>query len=502
MASLVRAWPALLSAALMFAAFPPFNLSLLVFVALAPWFVSLRKTTGWGAFRSGYIFGFVFLAFAMSWLQPLAFRWTGVTALSLVPAILAPLIGGFYFSLLAWLIRYCWLRNWPWMIPVVWSGIEVFRSYCPGLAFPWGLLGTPLWSFPALIQLAWFGTIYLVSGWLAVSNVFVAQLLAGEKFLVVRYYVIAFAFLTFLSISRFSNKPIGAKTAITVGQLGLDLAFGDKEETQRKLGPTVEQLHAAAGLQGSQLLVLPEGLLRGNTGFPPRVPFSVQGGPPMLFGGQRGAGPTYQSAFAYDGAWKYADKTRLVVFGEYVPGRDYMPFLTEFKLPTGDLTPGEKVSSVEVGGIRVGPLLCFEGLFPDVAIAQARNDVQLLAIMSLDDWYFGTSAPEQLMTAAVFRAVETGVPVVRAAPLGYSMACQANGEVVAMAPLGKTVPLRVELTLPAHPDAFGGVSVYMIAAPVLSVLLFGLAVYDRWRGVMDRGTEGPQEEREKTYDRR
>src|SRR5687768_3915863 len=189
MAFLVRAWPALLSAALMLAAFPPFNLSLLVFVALAPWFVSLRKTTGWGAFRSGYVFGFVFLLVSMSWLQPLAYRWTGSMALSLVPAILAPLIGGFYFSLLAWLIRYCWLRNWPWMIPIVWSGVEVFRSYCPGLAFPWGLLGTPLWSLPALIQLAWFGTIFLVSGWVALGNVFVAQLLSGEKFLAVRYYV-------------------------------------------------------------------------------------------------------------------------------------------------------------------------------------------------------------------------------------------------------------------------------------------------------------------------
>lgn len=481
MASLVRAWPAVASALLMLAAFPPFNLSLLVFVALVPWFASLRKTTGWGAFRSGYVFGFVFLAFAMSWLQPLVFRWTGSTALSLVPTIAAPLIGGFYFSLLAWLIRYCWIRNWPWMIPIVWSGVEVFRSYCPGLAFPWGLLGTPLWSFPMLIQLAWFGTVYLISGWLALGNVFLTQLLAGERFLAVRPYVIAFVFLSLLSVARYSNKPAGAKTAITIGQLGLDLAFGDKASVSKNLGPTVEVLHASAALNGSRLLVLPEGLLRGNTGFPPRVPFSVQGRTPILFGGQRGEGPTYQSAFAYDGEWKYADKTRLVVFGEYVPGRDYIPFLTEFKLPTGDLTPGEKVSSVDVGGIRVGPLLCFEGLFPDVAISQARNDVQLLAIMSLDDWYFGTHAPEQLMTAAVFRAVETGVPVVRAAPLGYSMACQANGEVVGMAPLGKTVPLRVELTLPARPDNFAGVSVYMLAAPVLSLLLFVFAFYDRRR---------------------
>ena len=55
------------SAALYHAAFPPFNLSLLVFVALAPWIASLKAASGWGAFRSGYLFGLLFWLGQFHW---------------------------------------------------------------------------------------------------------------------------------------------------------------------------------------------------------------------------------------------------------------------------------------------------------------------------------------------------------------------------------------------------------------------------------------------------
>ncbi len=480
MASLVRAWPAILSALLVALAFPPLNLGLLVFIALAPWIASLRETTGKGAFKSGLVFGFLFIGFQMHWLQPLVMRWTQSFGLSLVPVTLASLIGMFYFGLCGFLIHVCWRRKWPWLIPVVWAGIEVFRAYCPGLAFPWGHMGTPLWPYPALIQLAWVGGIFLVSAWVALGNVVVARMLAGEGFGKVREMAAVLVLLGLGASMRLSNKEVGAKTPITVGQLGLDLAFGDRNTVRNQIGPVVESLRATAMINGSKLLVLPEGLVRGGDGLPPAIPFGTQGGVNLLFGGQRGTNPTYQSAYAYDGTWKSADKTRLVVFGEYVPGRSFMPFLDAFKLPTGDLVPGEKVSSITVGDIRVGPMLCFEGVFPDVASAQAKNDVQLLAIMALDDWYIGTPAPDQLRTSAVFRAVEAGVPVVRAAPLGYSMAIDAKGRVVAEAETKKTVPLRAELVLPAHPDRFPGVDVFRYLAIGACVLLIGVAIRDRF----------------------
>ena len=479
MASLVRAWPIAASALLMLAAFPPFNLGLLVFVALVPWVISLQKATGWGSVRSGFLFGILYMLGQMTWLQPLTVRWTGSDALSLLPLVLAPLVTAPFFAILGWLMRECWRREWPWLIPVVWAGVEVLRSYTPGLAFPWGLASTPLYPYPILIQWAAIGSVFLVSSFVLLANVLVALLVMGKGFMAVRSYGIALVVMIAFTVLRYSNPLPGTKTPITIGQLGIDLAFGNKDEIRQRLGPTIELFRGAALANKSKLLVLPEGLIKAGDAMPPPVPFGVQGNVNLIFGGQRGTGPYYQSAFAYDGEWKVVDKTRLVVFGEYVPAREYLPFLDAFRLPAGDLSPGEKVSAVKVGDLEVGPLLCFEALFPDVALAQARKGAQILAVMALDDWYFGTQAPEQLMSASVFRAVETGLPVVRSAPLGYSVAIESNGDIVAQAPLGQSQPMNVELTVPAAANPFPTAGYYRILAPAICFALALAAVVRR-----------------------
>lgn len=482
MASLVKAWPIGASVLLLLLAFPPFNLGFLVFVALVPWLLSLRETTGKGAVRSGFLFGFLYMLGQLYWLQPLTAKWTASIGLSLVPLVLGPLVVAPFFALGGWLVHCAFRRKLELLIPVVWSGIEVMRAYCPGLAFPWGQLATPLYPYPAMIQLAWLGGITLVSAWVILGSVAVAKLLAGDGFLASRPAIFAFLLLAVAGSLRFNANPPGTPTMVTVGQLGLDLAFGDREQNWRDTGEIVERFQDAALVQGSKLLVLPEGLVRGNGSLPPPVPFGVRREVPILFGGQRGAKERFQSAYAFDGEWKAVDKTRLVVFGEYVPGRDFLPFLDAFHLPEGDLQAGEKVQSIRVGELNIGPLLCFEALFPDVARKQAANGSQLLAVMALDDWYFGTAAPEQLMAASVFRAVESGAPVVRAAPLGYSIAAKANGEIVAKARLRETIPMRVTLPIPAQPNPFAGAGAYEVLSPLLCLGLAGLVVWDRRKG--------------------
>jgi apolipoprotein N-acyltransferase len=416
--SITKAWPIATSVVLLLAAFPPTNLVFLVFVALAPWIVSLKGATNWGAFRSGYLFGLLFMLGQMAWLQSLTNHWVHNFGLSLVPWLLSALIAGFYFAAAGWLIRLCWNQNRPWLIPLAWAGIEVFRSFVPGLAFPWGLAATPLWPMPILIQTAFYGTIYFVSAWVVLGNVAFALMLTGRRYQGLRNYVTVWVVLLALSLVRYSDVPQGRKTTVAVGQPGVDMAFGDPQLRQASLERNLKALVTTAAERKVELLVLPEGLTQASGVMPPDVPFEIPKGLNVLFGGQRGTGPVYQSAFAYDGKWRYADKMRLVVFGEYVPGRNWIPFLSKFDLPEGDLTPSSKVSAIEVGDLRVGPLLCFEGLFADIAQRQVENGAQLLAVMSVDDWYVGTAAPAQLKCAAVWRAVETGLPVVRSATRG------------------------------------------------------------------------------------
>ncbi len=214
------------------------------------------------------------------------------------------------------------------------------------------------------------------------------------------------------------------------------MAFGDSQARDNQIAMRVAKLEEQAFADHSTLLILPEGLVEGGD-FPPNPPFPLPSDPPILFGATRGRNPAYQSAILYRrGRWSYADKSRLVVFGEYVPGRDFLPFLKDFNLPSGDLAPAEKVSAMHVGRLTVGPMICFEGLFYDVAHAQSENGSQVLAVMSIDDWYMGSAAPEQLRDACAWRAMETGLPVVRAASLGYTLMVDQRGRVIGELPLG------------------------------------------------------------------
>ena len=145
---------------------------------------------------------------------------------------------------------------------------------------------------------------------------------------------------------------------------------------------------------------------------------------------------------------EFIDKTRLVIFGEFVPGRSWLPFLKSFNLPSGDLSAGATVQALDTSGIRVGPVICFEGLFPDIAMKQRMNGAQLLAVLSVDDWYMGTGAPEQLRSGSVFRAIETGLPLVRSASQGYSMVVDPRGHVITEAPLTKPQAITLDLPLP------------------------------------------------------
>lgn len=367
----------------------------------------------------------------------------------MVPWALCGFLGAFYFAFIGVVARAAFLRGAMWAIPLVWAGVEIGRSFVPGLAFPWFLLSTPLGAYPALDQLAFFGTQYFVSAWICQVNVVVVCLLSQRR--IHPAYAIAAAIVPLLSFAWYL-RPLETKPfVIAVGQPGFDMAFGDRQSQEVELARRIDLLESVARQARAALLVLPEGVM-GATEFPPIPPFPLRHDLPILFGGQRGTEPAHQTAFLYDGQnWSFADKTRLVVFGEYVPGRDYLPFLKSFKLPGGDLTPGQEVTPLHLPGLTVGPMLCFEGLFYDVSHEQSQKGAQLLAGMSIDDWYMGTNAPEQLAAAASWRAMETGLPVVRAASSGYSLAVDQKGRELGELPLRASEDLIVNVPIQADP---------------------------------------------------
>lgn len=475
---LSRRWPSLACAVLLLLAFPPFDVWPLALVALAPLFWQLLTVDGREAWRIGYLFGLVYFLGQLFWLYSLAVHWTHSPAMSLLPWVLGSLYVALYFGLACALIRYCMSRGWFWLAPIVWAGIEVCRSFVPIFAFPWGLAATPLYPIPGLIQLAHFGTIYLVSAWVVLVNLVIALWAEPGTRKAARPLLAATGALMALSVTQLGAKVDTTPLRVTVGQPAVDLAFGDLRAQPGLIADSVDRITHEAILNGSKLLILPEGI-GDDQNFPPQTPFLVTKEMPVVFGGQRRVGKdTFQTAYAFDGKWGYADKIRLVIFGEFVPGRSTFPALAKwFDLPTVDLSAGrDGVRAVDVGGTRVGPMLCFEGLFSDVAYRQALNNAKFIAVMSIDDWYMGTPAPEQLMAGSVFRAVETGLPVVRSASLGHTIVVDSHGRIVSSLPLKKPGQIDTTLQVPASSPVFPLLPVFPIASVGVVLLLTAMVI--------------------------
>jgi apolipoprotein N-acyltransferase len=269
-------------------------------------------------------------------------------------------------------------------------------------------------------------------------------------------------------------------------QPGVDQAFGDPKVQEALQARNIDLLLKEGEAHDPDLIVLPEGVDRLGDEAYPHPPFAIPNDVPIIFGAQRGSGPIYQSVFSFDGkTWTHADKTRLVIFGEYVPGRNLFGFLDNFHLASADIDPGKHVDPLTInfadnGKTIVGPLICYEGLFYDVAQAQAANGARLLTVVSIDDWFMGSPAPEQLEAAAVFRSVETNLPTVRSASTGFTMACDNKGNLLAELPIQKRGGMPVNVTVPlfAQPSWWLGDFPWISFLCALGLYGYGIAKRD------------------------
>lgn len=452
--------PGLLSNLLLFLAFPPVHASLLVFVALAPWFASLRFLNRKSAWASGWWFGLVLVFIQLDWLLPFVARWTQNIWLALIPWVMAAVLGGLLYSFLTVAIHWLLKRSLWWFVPFAWVGFECVRAYLPGIAFPWGILAFPLWKYPEFVQTAAYGTIFLVSAWVCFINLFLSLLFWPDKGpvpmrIIARSVLVIGAFVGF-SFVRLLQPYSGAKHTIVIGQPGVDMSNPASEEVLDSLEASAKPIVERALLYGADLLVLPEGYAPGSDRLPPDTQLGKAPPLPVIFGGFRFDGAkTYQSAYSFgENGWAATDKTRLVVFGEYVPFRQFLPFADAFRLSGNDLSPGTGVRTTTLAGIHVGPLLCFEALFPDVSSTLTQKGANLLAVMAIDDYYGEWGAKEQLVGSSVWRSIESGVPIVRSSTNGTSLATDARGRVVSVAPTNRLFALRCELAIPRTSDAY------------------------------------------------
>ncbi|MGE0746962.1 MAG: apolipoprotein N-acyltransferase [Rhodospirillales bacterium] len=169
----------------------------------------------------------------------------------------------------------------------------------------------------------------------------------------------------------------------------------------------------------------------------------------------------WNSLVAVDDAGHVAatyDKFHLVPFGEYVPWRSVLP-LDKITPGALDFSPGPGPRTLDLPRLPpVGPLICYEVIFPAAVTDPAQRPQWLLNVTN-DAWYGRTSGPYQHFATARLRAVEEGLPVVRVANNGISGVIDAHGRVTARIGLAREgavdARLPVALNAPTPYARFG-----------------------------------------------
>jgi apolipoprotein N-acyltransferase len=123
------------------------------------------------------------------------------------------------------------------------------------------------------------------------------------------------------------------------------------------------------------------------------------------------------------------DKAHLVPFGEYMPLRGILP-IDKFVPSIGDFSVGPGPRTLSPPGLPpVSPLICYEAIFPGAVIDPEARPQWLLNVTN-DVWYGVSSGPFQHLELARVRAVEEGLPLVRAANNGVSAVFDSYGREV------------------------------------------------------------------------
>jgi apolipoprotein N-acyltransferase len=341
------------------------------------------------------------------------------------------------------------------LVPSAFVVGEALRSW-EGLGGPWGLLGASQWNAPALLAVAALGGIWGLSLLLVAVNVAVAAAVApGVPGATRALAAVAAAALPLAALGfwawRPAPPPVGTVRVAFVqpGVVGpVEERFRASERLSRALPADARPDLVAWGESsvGRDPAASPGDVAR-------LAAVARDAGAPVLANvdaERAGDGGIYKSALLVgpSGVLGSYDKLRLVPFGEYVPLRPLLGWVTRVTDAAAvDRHRGADLAVLDAGGLAVGPLVCFESAFPDLARNLAARGAELVAVQTADTTFQGSWGLDQHASLSAVRAVESGRPVLQAAISGTSAAFDARGHRLAWAPGGWRGADVVELPL-------------------------------------------------------
>lgn len=347
----------------------------------------------------------------------------------------------------------------------LWVASDLLRARFPWGGFTWGELAQSQHNLPWMLRSA-----AIAGGWGMAFLIVTANCcfffglvrVRGDRGAAARFVLAAAALIALpLLTPRFPATGPSLRVAIVQGNVPRHFSADTLAKEQEIIRSHVKLTKQLAP-EHPDLVVWPESSVGLDIRNDPVVAREVAGAAravhaPMIVGANLDVDPAHYKvvAFLISPSGRIADvyqKTHLVPFGEYVPGRRFLSWVPMLDQIPQDAIPAPQGKLFTVDGDKVAPVLSFEGDFGSLVRSRIASGGRLLVVATNTSTWGTTPASAQHVAMSQVRAAENGVWVVHAALSGISAFVAPDGTVVRSTPLWKatsivhTVRLRSSTT--------------------------------------------------------
>jgi apolipoprotein N-acyltransferase len=418
-------------------AFPGTDFGPLAFVALVPLLWVWRdRTVGRGALL-GFVAGLVFFGIHLSWTW--YFGAVAIVPLVALQAAYWAAVGAAVCGLARRGIRS------PILVAALWVVAEAVRTRWPLGGLAWGQVGVSQHGNDVGRALASWGGVPLATFFVVAVNAFLADLVvatrAGRRATVraVAGLTAVVAVAVAATVTRYDVHP--------TGHLRFALLQGNDKNrylTEAELASnylTRSHLALARTLRGRyDIIVFPESALSSDPEADPTLRAEIARIARLhhsfvmanVIDEQTEPGKAFNANRLYDPDGRlvgtYA-KRHLVPFGEYVPWRDSLSFISALQQIPHDFTHGHELGIETVAGHRIGSVICFESAFGPLMRENAAAGAEAIVVTTNNRSYRRSANTEQHVALSQMSAAAIGRPVLHASVSGITAVIDADGVV-------------------------------------------------------------------------
>ena len=427
--------------------FPPLILAFPAALAV----LAFRSISGRACFRTAYLASLTAVTACLYWVSLPPHDFGGLPWILAAPCpMLMAAIMALYYASFAWSLRQAArVLDGPLLVlfaGLAWTVQELAQNVL-FTGFPWLTLSSALAPWPGAIQGAAIIGAYGLSGVYAALAVCIVRGVNRKDMRVLACgIVLTLAACGWWGLTREFPGPV-QNLALIQGNIDQSLKW-DKAYQDGTVDKYLALTQTALDQGPLDLIIWPETAL--PCYFQESSPLTAKisllartaragllfGSPAYRHDFTRNSTSLHNRAWLLDETGKPADwydKEHLVPFGEYVPLQEWFPWLPLNKLVegVGEFAPGTRVNPLRLGPLALGVLICYEGIFPELAQARVAAGATLLVSISNDAWFGRSSAPGQHLGLTVLRAVEQGRFVARGTNTGISALIAPTGQVTA-----------------------------------------------------------------------